>query len=40
MKALKFNWEKLGIILEKMPSNNWSKSYLQFPAVLNIKDKI
>ena len=23
-----------------MPSNNWSKSYLQFPAVLNIKDKI
>ena len=27
-------WQKKGIILEKLPDEDWSKSHLQFPAVL------
>ena len=27
-------WKKIGIILEKLPEEDWSKSHLQFPAVL------
>tara|TARA_Y100001954_G_C15748521_1_gene572406 strand:- start:153 stop:1106 length:954 start_codon:yes stop_codon:yes gene_type:complete len=36
----KFKWKKLGLITDKLPENNWSKSHMQFPAVLILDDVI
>ena len=36
----KFQWKKLGLITDKLPENNWSKSHMQFPAVLILDDVI
>ena len=37
---LEFSWEKLGLVLNKLPTENWSKSHFQFPAVFVSENKI
>lgn len=35
-----FTWQKLGLICTELPSKEWSKSHLQFPAVLVMPDRV
>ena len=35
-----FKWEKIGLLTDSLPQKSWSKSHMQFPAVLKLEDRI
>lgn len=37
---MKFKWEKRGILISDAPIKTWAKDYYQFPAVLELTDRI